>query len=579
MHASPSGTLAENIAAAEAALWRGDSAAALAAAQAARRQALAAAAGPPWLAQACVFEAVASQCLFDYPAAFERALEALALLDEQPADEQQAAPQVALRSRALNTCFIVCAESGDLDRALDFSRQAVALAEAGDDPNGAARAMHNRGTLLGHLGEYEAARHCLRDAVARYEAVPQRVAYGWFARVALALNCLQHAHQLAETGRPRAARARRRLAARVVPPLLPADAGQPNHAELHALDMWIIVRSELGHLAAARQGLRRYLRMVRLAGRAPRFQAYATGALAAWCFHGGRTARGIRLQQAAVARLARAGNQIQQLNAQQELARMQAAAGLHSDALDTLRIVQALRTRMAVEQAAMRCRLAVLQRQAQQRAAQQQEARTHQRRLAAIGRLLAEIHLALDEPLRDVHAALQSCEGAVPPQRSHALRQVIGQIDAAAGLVRQLRMFVYRGAPQAAVVGLHKAVRDAWAGIAAWRRAPAPGIAIAGALGVQAQVDGQRLAVLLHILLMEAERAGAGAALQVRLEQDRHTSRVELCAPGLPRPGPGAAGSIGLALCREIVQEIGGELVFREPPSERPGVLLELPGA
>ena len=82
--------------------------------------------------------------LCDYPTAFERALEALALLDEQPVSEQQ----VSLRAQAFTTCFIVCFETGDLDQALDFSHQTVELAPAGSDPYGAARALHNRGTLL-----------------------------------------------------------------------------------------------------------------------------------------------------------------------------------------------------------------------------------------------------------------------------------------------------------------------------------------------------------------------------------------------------------------------------------------------
>ena len=568
-------TLAENLAAAEAALWRGDAVAALAAAQAAGRQAQAHGAGPQRLAQACVFEAVAMQMLSNYPAAFERALEALALLDELPVSE----PQVALRARALNTCFIVCFESGDLDQALDFSRQTVELAQAGGDPYGAARAIHNRGTLLHHLQEHEAARHGLRDAVLRYEALPQRAAYGWFARVGLAMNCLDHARQVAEAGQPGAARAQRRLAARVMPPLLPAAGDHPPAAELNALDMWIMVRAELGHLAAARQGLRRYLRLVRLGGRLARFQAYATSALAAYHFHAGRAAYGLRLQQAAVARLASAGNQTHQLRALQVLVRMQATAGRHGEGLDTLRAIQALRAGLAIEQATMRSRLTALQRQVQQRVAQQQEARVHQQRLAVMGRMLADIHLALEVPIRGIHAALQGGEGVALPEPGHLLPQVIEQIDAAAGLVRQLKMFAHRGAPQAAVVGLHEALRDAWAAIAAWRRTPAPEIDIAGALGVEVRVDRQRLAVLLRILLMEAERAGSGGALQVRLEPGPRTSRLALRGSGLPRPGAGPADSIGLALCREIVQEIGGHLALGEPPSDPLGFLLQLPSA
>ncbi len=297
--------------------------------------------------------------LSSYPAAFERALEALALLDEQPPDGQQ----VAVRARALNTCFSVCFKSGDLDQALDYSRATMTLADASGDPYGAARAVHNHGTLLSHLHEHDAARLSLRDAAARYEAVPERAAYGWFARVGLAMNCLDHARQLAGTGQPRVARAQRRLAAWALPPLLPAISDLPHVAELSSPDMWIKVRAELGHPDAARQGLRRNLRLVRQGGRLARFQVYAIGAFALHHFNAGRTEYGLRLQQAAVARLAGAGYQPYQFRALDVLVRMQVEARRHGDALQTLRTAQPLHARLAIEQAAMRSRLTALQRQ------------------------------------------------------------------------------------------------------------------------------------------------------------------------------------------------------------------------
>lgn len=103
---SGAATLAENLAAAAAALWRGDAAAMLAGAQTAGRQAQAGGTALQWLPHAYAWEALACLMLSNYPAAFERALEALALLDEQPPNGQQ----VALRARALNTC-LCCSSS------------------------------------------------------------------------------------------------------------------------------------------------------------------------------------------------------------------------------------------------------------------------------------------------------------------------------------------------------------------------------------------------------------------------------------------------------------------------------------
>jgi signal transduction histidine kinase len=566
--ASAPPALADALAAAEAALDRGDAASARVAAQAARMQAQASGAGLGWQGHACVFQAVAAQLLSDYPVAFERAQEALAFLDEH---------QVALRARALNSCFVVCAECGDVDRALEFSRRAFDLAEAGGDLSGAARAMHNRATLLGHLQQYDAALQCMQEAVSRYDALPQEAAYAWFCRVSMALNCLSHARQLAQGSDPAAAHLQRQLAARLVPPLRPAAAGAPHAAELTALDSWIAVRSELGHLGAARQGLRQYLRLVRLGGRVPRFQAYAVRALAAYHFHAGRTDKALQLQQAAVARLGSGGNRLYQLTAQHRLVQMLAAAGRHGQAMAALRAAHAVRAGLSLEQAGLRDRLAALERQVRKRVAEQREAVAHQQRLGVIGRLLADIHLALDRPLAGMHAALLSCAGVVLPLPAQVLQQVIEQVDAAAGLVRQLNMFAHRAAPQPTVVELDHAVQDAWAGIAPWRRAPAQAIHVSGHARVR--VDGQRLAVLLRILLMEAERAGLGSGLQVQLGLGHGTGRLEVHAPGPHHTADRVAEGVGLALCREIAQEMGGELVIGQAPVARPGFALQLPAA
>jgi signal transduction histidine kinase len=560
--------LAQTLAAAEAALNRGDAASARAAAQAARTQAQASGAGLSWQGHACVFQAVAAQLLSDYPTAFERAQEALAFLDEH---------QVALRARALNSCFVVCAESGDVDRALEFSRRAFDLAEAGGDVSGAARAMHNRATLLAHLQQYDAARQCLQEAVSRYDTLPQEAAYAWYCRVSMALNRLGHARQLAEGSEHAAAHEQRQLAAQVVPPLRPAAGAVPHAAELTALDIWIAVRAELGHLHAARQGLRQYLRMVRLGGRVPRFQAYAVRALAAYHFHAGRVDLALRLQQAAVARLGSGGNRLYQLSAQHRLVQMLAAAGRHGQAMAALRAAHAVRAGLSLEQAGLRDRLAALERQVCKRVAEQREAVAHQQRLGVIGRLLADIHLALDRPLAGMHAALLGCAGVVLPLPAQVLQQVIEQIDAAAGLVRQLNMFAHRAAPQPTVVELAHAVREAWAGIAPWRHAPAQAIHVAGLARVR--VDGQRLAVLLRILLMEAERAGPGSGLQVQLGLGNGTGRLEVHPSGLHRTAGRVAEGVGLALCREIAQEMGGELVVGQAPAAPQGFALQLPAA
>jgi tetratricopeptide (TPR) repeat protein len=561
--------LAASIAAAGAALQRGEAALARAVAREAVARARAGAAPPLLLAEACVHEAIASNILFDYEAAYERALEADALLAGGPS---------ALRSRSLNACFVACAETGDLTRALEYSRRAMELARADGDAAAMARVLHNRGNLFRHLGEFDEAQRCLQEAVHLFESQPRQPARAVFARINLAVACLDHAMQLSmDHQAARAAELRRRTAEAL--PALPEDrAAEPQLSELSALGGWVVIQSELGRLAEARQGVCRYLGLMRRAGGASRYRAYALAALAAYHFHSGRRERGVQRQQAAVARLQAAGGRLELLEAQQRLGRMLAACGRYGPALDCVRAAQANRERLHSEQARLRCRLAALEREAERSSAVQLETPAHAQRLAVVGRLMSDIHHALAIPIALTHTTLSQCiERASPQALNVALRRVIEQVDKAAGLARQLKMFSYRAAPQAMVVDLNEGLLEAWDGVALWRRDSARSLSVVGDLATQVRVDVQRLAVLLRILLIEADRA-APVALTARIASIHGSGRMELCWPRAQGPRAlQSGGSVGLTLCREIVQEMGGRLAQLPPAGAEAGFVLELP--
>jgi signal transduction histidine kinase len=558
---------AARLAAARAALARGDALAARSAARAARGALLAGPAGASAVAEAWVIEAVASNILFDHLAAFECAMEAEALLE--PRD-------VALHLRVLNVRFLANAESGNLARALDFSHRSVALAEVAGDRYGAARALHNRGILLNYLGEFEAAQECLRDVVARFEALPDQQLNACFARVSLASACLKHARQLAHAGQAAAAQARRRSAEQALPGADAAAPAVPGLAELTVLGLWVVLLSEVGRLAEARWRLRRCLAVLRLTGRAPRHQAYALAALAAYCFHSGRPDRGLRWQQAAVARLQQGASHLEQMEAQARLLQMHEARGDHAQALAGLRAVRAERVRLAVDQARLSCRLAAVERQVRLRQAAQREAQVHMQRLAVVGRLMADIHHALDRPLTQVQQALAVCAAtATSGLQEQALLQVVGHVEAAAGLVRQLRMFSYRAAPQPMVVNLQDSLREAWDGVALRRRGAARQLRVTGDPLMQVRADVQRLAVLLRILLIEVDQAWPEGALAAHLAQAPGGGCLQLCGMAAAR-GAGPAG-VGLTLCREIAEELAGALTHGRTAAGGAALLLELP--
>jgi tetratricopeptide (TPR) repeat protein len=575
----------ERIAAARAALARGAAAEARAAARDALAWARAGDADALLMGEACLYEAIASNLLQDPVAGYERALEAEALL---PADAH------ALRVRALNTCFVACAQTGHLGRALDHFRDAMEVARRGGDRAGAARLLHNRGSLLHRLGENGEAVRCLEEALAAFESLPQGQEHLPFTRINLASACMDLAAQLAAQGQAALAAAQRRRAAQLLPAMDLEDRAPVQPDELMILHTWVGVQAELGRLAQARRGARRYLWLRRRAGNARRYQIHAWLALAAYHEQAGQVDRAIRRQQAAIVRLLDAGGDFEAVDAQHRLGRMHARCGQHAQALACLRRAQAERLRLQAGQAVQRCRLAALEREVQRRRAALQESGAHAQRLAVVGRLMSDIHHALAVPIGLAHVTLGRCAQATRPTRLvRALQRVVAQVDQAAGLARQLKMFSYRAAPQAMVVELHDSLCEAWDGVALWRRGSARTLQISGDLAAVARVDAQRLAVLLRILLIEADQA-LPTMLAVHLGHDPPHSRMELQARteraawvGDPEAaavqaagaakGAGDSGA-GLTLCQEIAQEMGGRLTGIATAGG-PGFVLELPDA
>jgi C4-dicarboxylate-specific signal transduction histidine kinase len=366
----------------------------------------------------------------------------------------------------LNVHFLASAESGNLARALDCSHRSVALAEAAGDRYGAARALHNRGILLGYLGEFQAAQDCLRDVVARFEALPDQQSNACFARVSLASACLKHARQLA--------------------------------------------------------------------------------------------------------------TRLEQLEAQDRLLQMHVARGDHAQALAGLRAARAERVRLEIEQARLSCCLAAVERQVRLRQAVQHEAQAHMQRLAVVGRLMADIHHALDRPLTQVQQALAACAAAATPDvQGPALLQVVRHVEAAAGLARQLRMFSYRAAPQPMVVNLQDSLREAWDGVALRRSGTARQLQVTGDPLTQVRADVQRLAVLLRILLIEVDQAWPEGALAAHLAQGPGGGCLQL--GGMTAATTAGPAGVGLTLCREIAEELAGALTHGHTAAGGAAFLLELP--
>lgn len=514
------------------------------------------------LGQALLLQAHYAYRLFDYALAYESALDAAAALAR--------CGDTVRRGRALNYCFITCIETGDLVRALEHSTRALALAEAGGDPLQRATLLHNQAVVFEMIAHHDAALACLEQSARLHDGLPDGAPGAFFARVNAAGIHLTLSEAAAD---PAQAEAHRAAAADVLPPLR-QDAAPA------ALQTWLSIQARLGNLDAAREAALICVAKARRNRSSERYRTYAMLALADYHLARGRADRGVMCLRNAVHKLRAARNQSHLSATERLLAALHAGMGRHDQALHWIRQAEADNTRLQAERHEVRWSFAESDRDEKRRRSLRDEVLVHVQRLDVIGRLIAEIHHALAQPLAAARATLQQLLAATdqphdPRRLRLALDDVIEQVDAASALVRQLKMFSYRASPQPSEVNLCLALEQAWADASLWRRGRARALFINWRKRAVVNVDAQRLAVLLRILLIEADRVTAPADLTATLDSDG-----TLCAMVL---GCGTAelarvtGCVGIMLCAEIAHEVGGRLVCETAPDHRVVLHLQLP--
>jgi C4-dicarboxylate-specific signal transduction histidine kinase len=240
---------------------------------------------------------------------------------------------------------------------------------------------------------------------------------------------------------------------------------------------------------------------------------------------------------------------------------------------------------------ALRCRLAALERQAKRRGTIAREQLLHARRMMVIGRLIGckgRIHHAMLRPLQRANEriaeAARSVEDVQEPSPVAALLRDAGlELDQAAALTRQLKLFSYRSAPQVSVLSLEEALRSAWDGLRLFGRPPDWSLSVtADANGAEVLGDAQRLGILLTILLIELAPQSAGPPGRVIWATVQHDSGSAAVTMKIGVSGDvEVAGepSLGLALCAEIAQEMEGRLDCEDDGTWVRGYRLSLPFA
>ena len=514
------------------------------------------------LGQALLLQAHYAYRLFDYALAYESALDAAAALGR--------CGDTVRGGRALNYCFITCIETGDLVRALEHSTRALALAEAGGDQLQRATLLHNQAVVFEMIAHHDSALACLEQSARLHDGLPDGAPGAFFARVNAAGIHLTLSEGAAD---PAQAAAHRAAAAGVLPPLR-QDAAPA------ALQTWLSIQARLGNLDAAREAALICVAKARRNRSSERYRTYAMLALADYHLARGRADRGVMCLRNAVHKLRAARNQSHLGATERLLAALHAGMGQHDQALRWIRQAEADNTRLQAERHEVRWSFAETDRDERRRRSLRDEVLVHVQRLDVIGRLIAEIHHALAQPLAAARATLQQLLAATdlphdPKRLRLALDDVIEQVDAASALVRQLKMFSYRASPQPSEVNLCLALEQAWADASLWRRGRARALFINWRKRTVVHVDAQRLAVLLRSLLIEADRVTAPADLSATLDSDG-----TLCGMVL---GCGTAelarvtGCVGIMLCAEIAHEVGGRLVCETAPDQRVVLHLQLP--
>jgi tetratricopeptide (TPR) repeat protein len=512
-------------------------------------------------ARSCHFKAA-------YESAYAAALEASTLL--------LASGDIARALRAQNTLVAVHRENQDLVRAAEQARRGIDLAVAHGEHEMTVRLLHSLAHVLHNTGEYPEAIRCLQRALTLHAAQPQALpCHQQRCAADLAWAHLNYAEQLAQQGQTSESdaqflAARRALA--VPSPLVgvnSADAIACLAQRVHLFAVW-------QQRSFARASAAALLKLARRRG-PQREMALAFDALSTLHLCAGQARRASQQQLRSLGILRQMRFIPAVHTATQRLADIYARSAAYTAALRWQREAVALRARAAVEQGALRERVARLEHQAGRRHNLAFESQQHAQRILVLGRLIGQLHLALLRPLQRTQQRVEQTLDALSRQADVAqvlapLQRALTQIDLAAALGQQLKLFSFRAAPQSSLLALDEALRSAWDGLALYGRLRGWSLGLVDSVRqaqpLEAQADAQRLGILLKTLLITmtqaqparaAYSAASGQVLWAQLRSDApHTVALVLGVSGHRGLALGVAGAH--ALCTELATEMGGHL-------------------
>jgi tetratricopeptide (TPR) repeat protein len=476
--------------------------------------------------------------------------------------------------RALSTCAGVFYMCGDPNRAIDLARKGLAASAHRPDCS-AVRAtilMNLAISLSQNATEYAEAIQCSADAVALAAQAPGTPGLRICVATQLAYAHVNYADRLGNQGKHEAAAAQLEAASDALPPLAPRSWRTFSHFELLALPFQAQVLAALGRWPMARRAAAAMLWSMRVPGRQSAAQVNQLESLADLYRRAGKIRQSIRCEAKMLAACQAMGNPLEAGRCLQRLAKLHAQTGAFDLALACHKQLAALRSRLRLETSALRCRLATIEREAERRRYEADEALAHTQRLAAIGRLIAQTHHALSTPAErsrclTAKARELSNQSASPAALATVLDDLSQTMDRAAGLVSQLKLFSYRSTPQPMALSLRDALLDAWQGLGPHVNQRVAQIEVTDDQQLQAWGDAQRLGIMLRVLSIElAQLPGSDstpAVIRARIEAGEAATvvlHIETWARAAPATAGETPAALGIALSKEIAAEMGGSL-------------------